>query len=56
MFQRISKQSLQAMVDVEPLNEALTAFWKEILENDNARPYHLYRNYAGLVFFTFYLF
>ena len=45
-------QSLAILVDVQPLSAALLAFWSEILNNQNARPYHLYKGYAGYHYVT----
>ena len=43
----IYDQSLATLVDMQPLKDSLLLFWKAIIENENARPYHLYRNYTG---------
>ena len=40
-------QALAVLVDIQPLKNALLSFWGEILNNKNARPYHLHRNYEG---------
>ncbi len=43
----LDDQSLALMVDMQPFKEALSAFWKEILSNENARPYHQFKRFPG---------
>ena len=43
-------QSLALMVDVQPLEDSLSLFWKAILSNENSRPYHIFKNYTGNLF------
>ena len=49
-FKDLHDQSLAMTVEMQPFQDALLSFWKEILLNENSRPYHKYRNFTGLRF------